>query len=275
MYDRIFGRAVGETLDAKGVYSALDIKIMVAAHKPYWMPEDSVYLPVQVGAAGKESIDPAWQRDDEGENISALNPYYCELTALYWAWKNLQADYVGLCHYRRYFGHRVFRGSLEKKHKAIFSRADYERVLEKADVIVPKKRNYYIETVYSQYAHAHRASDLEDIKGIIAQRCPEYLPIWDKVMGRRRVHILNMFVMRTENFHAYCEWLFPVINEFASHFDLADPYARRLFGFSAERLFNVWLEKQQLRVVDVPIVMFEPVNWLKKGGAFLKRKFGV
>ena len=251
----------------------LDIKILVAAHKPYWMPEDGVYLPVQVGAAGKESIDPAWQRDDEGENISHLNRYYCELTALYWAWKNLEADFVGLCHYRRYFGHRVLRGSLEKKRQAIFTQADYEQLLEQADVIVPKKRNYYIETVYSQYAHAHRASDLEAIKGIITKRCPEYLPAWEKVMDSRRVHILNMFVMSKGDFHAYCEWLFPIIDEFASHFDLADPYAARLFGFPAERLFNVWLVKQGLQVVEVPIVMLESVNWLKKGGAFLKRKF--
>lgn len=253
----------------------LDIKVMVAAHKPYWMPEDDVYLPVQVGASGKESISAEWQRDDEGENISSLNPYYCELTALYWAWKNLKADYIGLCHYRRYFGRVALHCSLEKKRSNILSRLDYENLLQQADVIVPKKRNYYIETAYGQYAHAHSASDLEDIKGIIARRCPAYMPAWEKVMGSRRVHIYNMFVMSRRNFCDYCEWLFPIIDEFASHFDLADPYAARLFGFPAERLFNVWLEKQGLRTAQVPVVMLEPVNWLKKGGAFLLRKFGL
>lgn len=246
---------------------------MVAAHKPYWMPSDAVYMPVQVGAAGKESFDPRWQRDDEGENISNLNPYYCELTALYWAWKNLEADYIGLCHYRRYFGHRVLYGSLEKKRASILARVDYEQLLTESEIIVPEKRNYYIETVYSQYAHAHRAGDLEDIKGIISSRCPEYLPVWDKVMHSRRVHIFNMFVMSRENFHAYCQWLFPIIDGFACDFDMADPYAARLFGFLAERLFNVWLARQTLRIREVPIVMLEHVNWLKKSGAFLKRKF--
>ena len=77
------------------------VKIIVAAHKPYEMPTDSMYIPVHVGAFGKENI--GYQRDDEGENISGLNPYFCELTGLYWAWKNLDADYIGLIHYRRYF----------------------------------------------------------------------------------------------------------------------------------------------------------------------------
>ena len=74
--------------------------VLVAAHKPYRMPEDALYLPVQAGAAGKESI--GYQRDDEGENISALNPCYCELTVIYWAWKNLGSEYqyIGLAHYK-------------------------------------------------------------------------------------------------------------------------------------------------------------------------------
>ena len=81
----------------------MDIKILIAMHKPYWTPEDDVYLPLQVGSALHPHFLPV--TDDSGDNISAKNPGYCEMTGLYWAWKNLKADYVGLCHYRRYFGH--------------------------------------------------------------------------------------------------------------------------------------------------------------------------
>ena len=91
----------------------MDIKILIAMHKPYWTPEDDVYLPLQVGSALHPHFLPV--TDDSGENISAKNPGYCEMTGLYWAWKNLKADYVGLCHYRRYFGHRTFSRSTEER----------------------------------------------------------------------------------------------------------------------------------------------------------------
>lgn len=91
---------------------------MVAAHKPYWMPQDDVYMPIHVGCEGKESI--GFTGDNTGDNISAKNPHYCELTALYWAWKNLQADYTGLVHYRRYFTNKEAR-SIEGKRAAILS----------------------------------------------------------------------------------------------------------------------------------------------------------
>ncbi|MCC3238524.1 DUF4422 domain-containing protein, partial [Pediococcus acidilactici] len=81
----------------------MDIKIMVAAHKEFPMPKErELYLPVLVGAKRnyKPRID--YQRDDDGENISEKNPNYNELTAIYWAWKNLDADAVGLVHYRRF-----------------------------------------------------------------------------------------------------------------------------------------------------------------------------
>ena len=80
-----------------------ELRIIVATHKPYRMPEGSCYLPLQVGAFGKPSLGPEYRRDDEGENISARNSSWCELTGLYWAWKNLRADALGLVHYRRLF----------------------------------------------------------------------------------------------------------------------------------------------------------------------------
>ena len=79
----------------------MNVKIIVATHKTYPMPNDKMYFPIQVGAEGKNNL--GYQADNTGDNISKKNPYFCELTGLYWAWKNLDADYIGLAHYRRHF----------------------------------------------------------------------------------------------------------------------------------------------------------------------------
>ena len=124
-----------------------DIKVIVATHKKYQMPTDPMYLPVQVGSEGKEDL--GYQRDNEGENISQLNPAFCELTGLYWAWKNLDADYIGLAHYRRHF-----KGKQHDKDpfKEVLTQAEASVLFDKTDIILTKKRKYYIETIHDHYA---------------------------------------------------------------------------------------------------------------------------
>lgn len=73
---------------------------------------------------------------------------------------------------------------------------DYENLLIKYDVILPKMRNYYIETVRSQYEHAHFKKDLDETEKIIAEKYPGYSDAFNKVMNQRKLHILNMFVMK-------------------------------------------------------------------------------
>lgn len=250
----------------------MDIKILVATHKSYWMPEDDVYLPLHVGREGKQEL--GYVGDNTGDNISKKNANFCELTGLYWAWKNLQCDYIGLCHYRRYFCSGSYGKYVDSKHKAIFHRKDYEALLKQYDVILPKKRNYYIETVRSQYEHAHNKRDLDECERIIAEKYPEYSEAFTTVMGRRKLHILNMFVMKKKLFDEYCTWLFNILFELEKRIDISNynQYQARVFGFIAERLFNVWLEKQNLHIYDVGIVNLEQINWSKKLYSFIKRK---
>ena len=77
------------------------VRIYCMAHKKYEKLNNDIYFPLQVGAALHNSL--GYHSDNTGDNISSLNPQFCELTGLYWAWKNLDADYVGLAHYRRHF----------------------------------------------------------------------------------------------------------------------------------------------------------------------------
>ena len=236
------------------------------------MPNDPVYLPLQVGAEGKPDL--GYTKDNTGDNISAKNLNYCELTGLYWAWKNLDCEYIGLCHYRRYFGHRTHAKDPEEKKKAIFTQYDYENLLHKYDVIVPVQRNYYIETVRSQYEHAHFKKDMDEVEQIIAEKHPEYSAAFTAVMNRRKLHILNMFAMKKSLFDQYCEWLFDILFTLESRIDISNysPYEARIYGFLSERLFNVWLEKQHLKEVEVPVIFLERVDWPRKIRDFLARR---
>lgn len=252
----------------------MDIKILVATHKKYWMPADDVYIPLHVGREGKADL--GYLGDNTGDNISVKNVNYCELTGLYWAWKNLKCDYIGLCHYRRYFASKkLYTSNAEKKKAAILHRKDYEKLLQGYDVILPVKRNYYIETVRSQYEHAHNKSDLDEAERIVKELYPEYSVAFTKVMGRTKLHILNMFVMKKVLFDKYCSWLFSILFELEKRIDISsyNQYEARVFGFISERLFNVWLEKQLLKIKEVPVINLEKVNWVGKIYKFLKRKF--
>ena len=249
----------------------MDIKIIIATHKPYWMPDDPMYLPVHVGAAGKESI--GYQRDDEGENISEKNANYCELTGLYWAWKNINADYIGLAHYRRHFSNGKLFGDKRKK---VIKQTEMEEKLKDTDVLLPTPRNYWIETNYSQYAHAHHAIDLDTTRDILKDKYPQYIVAWDSSMKKTIGHRFNMFVMKKEYFDQYCEWLFDVLFELENKLDIStyNKNDSRVFGFVSERLLDVWIETNHYSYKDTDYVFMENQNWLVKGSNFLKRKLG-
>lgn len=243
----------------------MNIKIIVATHKAYKMPTDPMYVPLQVGSESKPSL--GYERDNVGDNISDKNANYCELTGLYWAWKNMNADYLGLVHYRRYFS----KGHIRRH---ILQQSDVEKLLEKAEVILPKKRNYFIETTYNQYVHAHHEEDLLQTRAILAEKYPTYLPAFDHVMKCTSGHRFNMMLMKREKLDAYCSWLFDVLYELEAQLDISSytPYDARVFGFVAERLLDVWVETNQIAYVEAPFWYIEKQNWLKKGSKFLMRK---
>jgi len=94
-------------------------------------------------------------------------------------------------------------------------------------------------------------------------------------MDRKKLHIFNMFAMKKTLFDQYCTWLFDILFTLENRIDLKaySQYEARVFGFLSERLFNVWLEKNELKTTGVDIVFLEKINWLDKGSKFLKRKF--
>ncbi|MBQ5472114.1 MAG: DUF4422 domain-containing protein [Treponema sp.] len=251
----------------------MKIKLIVAAHKKYQMPEDSLYLPLQVGAEGKEDI--GYEKDNSGINISAMNPYYCELTGLYWAWKNLDADYIGLVHYRRYFSlaKRIPKSESEKFSK-VLTVEEAEELLKGNDIILPKIRNYYIETIYNHYKHTMYIEPLDLTGKIIQEKYPEYYKEFENLKHTKKMHAFNMFIMKKELLNQYCTWLFDILGELEKKVDYKqyDSFHARFFGRISERLLDVWLKTNKLSYREIPVIDMQHINWFKKGFSFLRAK---
>ena len=264
-----------------------EITIIIATHKSYQMPDDSMYLPLHVGAEGKKDaegndLDLGYVKDNTGENISILNPSFCELTGLYWAWKNLDADYIGLAHYRRHF--------CCKKTKELFqSVLTYDQIkpyLGKIKVFLPNKRKYYIESLYDHYKHTHYIEQLDETREIIAKLYPDYIDSFDQVVKRTYGYMFNMMIMQKDQLDAYCRWLFDILFELKDRMESDEKmqdlsvFQSRFYGRISEIIFNVWLERQletgslkKDEVKEIPVIHMDNINWWKKGTAFLKAKF--
>ncbi len=246
--------------------------ILISSHKKYIFPESTLYTPIQVGKNNSAEFFDA-MGDDTGINISNKNSTFCELTALYWTWKNeffKGCEFCGLVHYRRYF-----KGSGEHlKGKRILNKNEILEYLENYDILLPKKRHYVIETVASHYANAHHQKDILMMREIIKQQESDYLGFFDEMMQARSLYLFNMFVMSPSHFNAYMNWLFPLLFTLEDRIDIVEynNAQKRVFGYIAERLFNVWVLKNKLRVKELGIHHLEKERLFLKARGLLMRK---
>ena len=243
--------------------SEVKVKLLVCAHKAGTFLNDEHYMPIQVGKA-LSAADLHIQGDDTGENISRKNPHYCELTALYWAWKNLKkTDYIGLCHYRRYFDftpglyrerYIIRTGQLGKSQRLPV----LKKLFRKYDIILPIPM-VFKESVRKHYDRCHVGGDLEVLREVIGELTPDYLEAFDAVINQNnKLAGYNMFLTGWDHFNRYCEWLFPVLSELEKRIDISDdPYQSRIFGFMGERLLNVYCRRHRLKVKYYPIALMD------------------
>lgn len=247
----------------------------MATHKITAMPQNrDLYMPILVGATKNFREGITFQRDDEGNNISDKNSSYNELTALYWAWKNLNnVDIIGLVQYRRYFL-KKFRN---RKLNNVLDKCDIIHLMKDSDVILPKMRHYYIETNYSHYIHAHHQVPLDETRRIIISLYPSYLVSFDKVMSKRSAHMFNMFIMKKKYFNEYCEWLFDILEHVENSIDINNysKQERRVFGYLSELLTDVWIDKNNISFVENKWGMIGPSHITKRFFWFLMRKLNI
>ncbi|RRG17684.1 DUF4422 domain-containing protein [Weissella viridescens] len=247
------------------------MKIIVAAHKPYEMPDDPIYQPVYVGSALKTDRPAGYIGDDTGKNMSEMNPYYNELTAMYWAKYNLQdEDIIGLAHYRRYLGSKA-----SHELKDVLTESQIREGLAAHDVLLPKCRNYYIENQRDHYLNAHLNEPYFVLEQVIREDYPEFEPAFQALEKSTKIHLYNMSIMPQALFQDYTDFVFGVLAKVQAKipYDRYEGQDARVFGFLSERLMDVWIETRQHSYREYPLVTTERTNWLDKGTQFLKRKF--
>lgn len=226
----------------------MTVSIYTMTHVPFKAPEDPLYIPLQVGRALHEDL--GYQGDDTGDNISVQNPYYSELTGLYWIWKNVDdADYLGLCHYRRYF---------LNDNGALMTEDDYLRLFAQYDVILskPQSGEYDYQTIYSR---SHDIRNLDMTGQVIRELYPDYYDTFQSVIFDKSCYIGNLFAAPKELFYAYCKWLFSIFSVLEKRIDVSDydDYHKRVFGFLSEQLLIVWVKHNKLSYYEAPVGLLQ------------------
>lgn len=238
-------------------------RILVCCHKPDKFKSDDVYMPIQVGKAISK-VDLGIQGDNNGDNISSENPHFCELTGLYWAWKNMEpVDYIGLCHYRRYFNfhHRgtPFTDSTivrsESFDKLDLSLPGMDSLFRQYDVVMAKPK-YYPYSLTVDYSVCQLSEDLRILFSIIKDLYPDYEEDMEDVfMRNNRLSHYNMMIMRWNDFNKYCKWLFDILFEARKRINIEhyNTVQGRIWGYMSERLLSVFVRHEKMRVKHYPI----------------------
>ena len=227
--------------------------IYIATHKKFNVPNLNGYCALQVGAEGKEKY--GYLRDNIGNHISGKNANYCELTGLYWIWKNTDDSYKGLVHYRRYFG----RNNLSNKISDICSYEYLLNCLKSVDRVLPYVEYFKQNAKEEILLHCCTEEIFDKLRQIIETKYPDYIETYDRYFNENKASLFNMLFCKREIFDAYCEWLFSILFVLEKQVDLAklNTYQQRLYGFLSERLLNVWVIKNKLVVKHLPVIHME------------------
>lgn len=227
----------------------MNIKIYAMTHKTFDTPKDTLYIPLHVGREGKEDL--GYLGDNTGDNISDLNCYYSELTGLYWIWKNVHdLDYVGTCHYRRFL--------INEEEQRVFSRKDYEALLQEYD-LVTTKRVVLNNSYHYGFSANHNVKALDMTGIVIKEKYPEYYRTYEELVNGPETYFGNMIVTSKALYDKYCEWLFTIFFEVQNRINVdtdEDAYHKRVFGFISEFLLLVFVRVNQLKVKECMVGMF-------------------
>jgi len=261
------------------------VKILIAYHKDTYRFKSDILTPIHVGRAIADKKTKKQLSDiigdDTEDNISKENTYYCELTAMYWAWKNFNKlgdpDYIGLAHYRRFL---KFNENIPKFHHGATSNfkkyipylkskdiinhcSNYDLIIPKRDFIADAKLRPQ-KNIYEQYKTDHHINDLELVESIVKTKQPKFYKSFKKTVYKNNfVYWCNMFLIKREYYFEYCDFLFSTLGEVKAKISindaLYDGYQSRVLGFLSERLLNVYIQYLKdnvdgIKIEELPVL---------------------
>lgn len=237
--------------------------ILVCTHTDSFYLESELYQPIHVGKALHPEVDFNFIGDNTGDNISVKNGSYCELTAHYWAWKNLNVDYIGMCHYRRYFDFsvdgKIILSDMFDLTKEAIKRKNLGNPLtmlsDGTEVILPKP-SFIPRSVALNYITSHIPEDFYVLCRTVLNLYPEYETTMRKFFfGSNRWIAYNMMFCRKELFDKYAEWLFTILSEVEKNVRVSDySYQSRIYGFMGEILTPLFFLHNCKRIKYQPIL---------------------
>lgn len=235
------------------------MKIFVVTHKAYKrIAPKPLYDFLLVGSNNNKGKKDYYHDNGFSDNIADLNGSFCELTGMYWMWKNFTTDVIGLAHYRRFF---------VTEDKNLLTEKDIQEILGDYDIILSEKgkNEFKGEKAGEFFSRVHDEEVWKNCRSIINELYPDFVVDFDWFAEQREGYICNMFVCDKSLFDEYCSWLFPVLFQLHETIDYTkyNNYNRRMIGFVGERLFNVWIHHKNLKVKELPIYVTETENQIK------------
>lgn len=240
--------------------SATGFKIFMCCHKGLEITPPCC-TPIQCGRALNPPVE-GMPGDDTGDSISRLNREYCELTAHYHAWKNVELSHYGFCHYRRFFGSEsatkrpyiaVGTMSETQQRELLVSEEQWCDLLREYDIIAPRSEDMGLPAgEHYRTAPFHYGEDLDKFLHVLAQKAPELSQDAESYLAGNRQYFCNMFVMDKVHFYEYCGILFPVLEEFDRVKTLhGDFQSDRTDGYLGEIFTGIYISSQKRRGVSI------------------------
>lgn len=251
-------------------YAAQDVLIALCCHNHFSLVPP-LCVPVQGGARLNPAVEGAIPDIGAKGDISTKNHTYCELTVLYFMWKNLFAEYYGLCHYRRFFcfdesvsENYLAKRTLKDRQLQRYFKSEMEAIrrIRDCDVLIPRPEDMGM-TVLEHYSAAkgHWKEDLKLFVEVLLALHPELTQAAEEYLSQNKSYFCNMFIMSSDYFQEYCRLLFSSLEEFDRRKAAAgESIAARTDGYLGERFLGIYitfLRKKDCRIVETARIDLE------------------